>query len=216
MRDDTRDIVEVGVGRGLLVGQHIGRVEDVEALVLHRPHVEVADGNDVELVQVILAAIDLLVPRHRQLEAVHRVARFGQVRFAYPDEEVDVAAAHRREAVAICLEVASDQREQIAGLGEGILPLGPVAPVLSLAMRDAVAIGQQHRERLGVAFHADSIFRQHVRPVREEGDAAEAFRLALGAQHPVRGVKAHQLAVSGGADLSFDCHLMHVALERDQ
>ena len=93
MRDDPRDIVEVGVGRRVLVGEHVGGVEDVEALVLHRAHVEVADGDDVELVEVVFAAVDLLVPRHGELQAVHRVLRLGQVRLAHPDGEIDLAAA---------------------------------------------------------------------------------------------------------------------------
>ena len=135
MGDDPRDIVEVGVGRGLLVGQHVGRVEDVEALVLHRAHVEIADRDDVELVEVIFAAVDLLVPRHRQLEAVHRMGGLGQVGLAHPDGEIDLAPAHRREAVAVGLQVAGDQREQIAGLGEGIVPFGPVAAVRRLRPR---------------------------------------------------------------------------------
>src|SRR5579884_3095194 len=61
VRDDARDVVEITVGRGLLIGEHIGGVEDIERLVLHCAHVEVADGNDVELSKVILAAVDLLI-----------------------------------------------------------------------------------------------------------------------------------------------------------
>jgi hypothetical protein len=62
VRDDAGDGVEIGVGRGVRVGQDVARVEDVEALVLHRPEVEIADRDDVEHVEVIFAAIDLLVP----------------------------------------------------------------------------------------------------------------------------------------------------------
>ena len=205
------DIVEIGVGRGFLVGKHIGRVEDVEALVLHRPHVEVADRDDVEQVEVIFAAVDLLVPRHRQLEAVHRVLRLGQVGLAHPDDEIDLAAAHGGEAVAVGLKVAGDQREQIAGLGEGVVPLGPVTPVRRLAARDLVAVRQQHRERLRVALHPHAIFRQHVGPVGEEGDAAEALGLALGAEHAVRGIEAHQLGVGRGMDVDLGLDRRSVA-----
>ena len=73
VRDDRLDIGEVGVGRGLLVGQHVFVVEDVEALVLHRAHVEVGHGDDVEDVEVVFAAELLLVPAHRALQRVHRV-----------------------------------------------------------------------------------------------------------------------------------------------
>ena len=47
------------------------------------------------------------------------------------------------------------------------------------------------------------IFRKYVGPVREEGDPAEAFGLALRAQHSARGVEAHQLGVGRRADLDF-------------
>ena len=56
VRDDGLDMGVVVVGRGLGVGEHIFVVEDVEALVLHRPHVEVGYGDDVEDVEVVFAA----------------------------------------------------------------------------------------------------------------------------------------------------------------
>ena len=56
VRDDPFDalVVEVGGGRG--IGQQQRRIEDVEALVLHRAGVEVAHRDDHEQVEVILAA----------------------------------------------------------------------------------------------------------------------------------------------------------------
>ena len=42
------DIGEIGVCGGGLVGQHVLGVEDVQALVFHRAHVEVAGGDDHE------------------------------------------------------------------------------------------------------------------------------------------------------------------------
>ena len=42
MRDDAFDAVVVGVARGIGTRQHELVVEDVEALVLHGPHIEVA------------------------------------------------------------------------------------------------------------------------------------------------------------------------------
>ena len=54
--------MEVAVGGGVGAGQHVLGVEDVEALVLHRAHVEVADGDDHVVVEVELEAEHLLVP----------------------------------------------------------------------------------------------------------------------------------------------------------
>ena len=75
VRDDRLDVGVVGVGRGLGQGEHVLVVEDVEALVLHRAHVEVGHGDDVEHVEVVFAAEGLLVPAHRALQRVHRIAR---------------------------------------------------------------------------------------------------------------------------------------------
>ena len=58
------DPLECHIGGGVLVGQHATGVEDIEALVLHRAHVEVIDRNDHKDIQIVLAAIDLLVPAH--------------------------------------------------------------------------------------------------------------------------------------------------------
>ena len=77
VRDDGLDRDEVVVGRGLGRGQHVLVVEDVEALVLHRAHVEVGHGDDHEDVEIVFAAERLLVPAHRALERVHGVAGSG-------------------------------------------------------------------------------------------------------------------------------------------
>ena len=56
VRDDRLDGGVVGVGRGLRARQHVLVVEDVEALVLHRAHVEVGHRDDHEDVEVVFAA----------------------------------------------------------------------------------------------------------------------------------------------------------------
>src|SRR3546814_2719410 len=48
MRDDAFDAVIIEVGRGIGIGEDVAGVEDVETLVLHRPHVEITDRDDVE------------------------------------------------------------------------------------------------------------------------------------------------------------------------
>ena len=97
VRDDSGDGIEVGVGRGILVGQHITRVKDVEAFILHRPEVEILDRDDVEQVEIIFAAISRLVPRHRLLQAGHSVRGLGQIALAHPDRQIDRPPAHRHE-----------------------------------------------------------------------------------------------------------------------
>ena len=76
----TGEIVEVFVGNDGLdaqvagvsgdVGgcQYTGGIEDVEAFVLHGPHIEVIHCDDVEQVEVILESINPLIPSHRALQ----------------------------------------------------------------------------------------------------------------------------------------------------
>src|SRR5262249_53666682 len=71
--DDRLDALVVEVGRGLRRRQHIFVVEDVEALVLHRAHVEVGDRDDHEDVEIVFAAERALVPSHGALERIHGV-----------------------------------------------------------------------------------------------------------------------------------------------
>ena len=87
--DDAGDRVVIGVSRRVRIGENVARVEDVEALVLHRAEVEVGDRDDVEHRKVVLAAVDALVPGHRGLERSHRVLGPGQVGLTNPDAELD-------------------------------------------------------------------------------------------------------------------------------
>ncbi len=105
-----------------------------------------------------------------------------------------VAARHRGEGAAIGDEIARDQREQIARLGEGIVPFGPVAPVFEIALRDRIAVCEQHREARFVGGHPHLVAAEHVGPIGEEGDAAEALGLALGAEHAARSIEPHGAA----------------------
>src|SRR5947207_10871832 len=46
VRHDAVDVQVIDIGGGIRAREHVLGVEDVEALVLHRPGVEVADRND--------------------------------------------------------------------------------------------------------------------------------------------------------------------------
>ena len=201
MRHDPGDAVEIAIGGGVDIGQDVARIEDVEPLVLHRAEIEIFDRHNVEQVEVILAAIGLLVPRHRLLETGHRVRGLGEVLVLDPDAKLDLAPAHRGETVSVHRQVARDHREQIGRLRERVVPLGPVRPVSAFAPCGFVAVGEQHRIGRFVGAHPHRIDAQHVGPVGVEGDPAEALALALGAENPARGVKPHQLAVGGRRDL---------------
>ena len=148
MRDDALDGLEVGVGRRVAVSENVGRVEDVEALVLHRAEIEVAHGHDLEDVQVVLAPEDVLVPAHGPLEAVHCVGRARRIALFHVDDEADFAARARRERVLQRVELARHQCEEVAGLRVGVAPLGemPVGTEITGGLR--IAVGQQEGEFL--------------------------------------------------------------------
>ncbi len=109
MRDHAFDRGVVGVACGVGSGENELVVEDVEALVLHRPHIEVADGDDVEHVEVIFAAEALLVPAHGALERLHGPGAAVLLARLDIDGEINLAARGGDEAVGHACEIAADQ-----------------------------------------------------------------------------------------------------------
>ncbi len=196
--DDGFDAVVVAVGGRGGAGQHVLRVEDVEALVLHRAHVEVADGDDHEALQVERQAEAVLVPDDRSDERSHRVFGLVDVVAVGIDLEPVLLACPRLDLLAAHREIAGDECEQVARFGERVVPLGEVAPVVQRAFFDQVAVGQQHRVLRLVGAQRDAEHRHHVGPVEEVGDAAESLRLALREQARARGVQARELLVLVG------------------
>ena len=203
VRDDGFYSLIVHVGRRLRLGQHVFRVEDIEPLVLHRAHVEVRHGGDVEHVEVVFQAESVLVPFHRRLERQHRVVAAVLVAAPHPDAEVDVPAGAGGEAVAHRHEVAGDQGEQVARLRVRIDPARPVAAVAGIARCLRIAVGEQHRAGATVGDQRHGVARHHVRAVGEVGDAAEAFGLALGEEVAAGDVQAAELGVLVRRDPGF-------------
>ena len=198
--DDPLHPLEVQVGGGVRAGQDRLGVEDVEPLVLHGAHVEVADGDDVVDLQVILPAVAVLVPAHGVLEGGHGVAALGQVFRLHPDVEGDLAARGGAEAIRDPAQVPGHQGEEVRGLGEGIDPARSVAAVRQVLGAGGVAVGQQHRVQVLVRLQGDGIAGHDIRAVEEIGDAAETLGLALGAEHALGEVEPFQAGIVRGAD----------------
>ena len=93
--DDALDARVIVVGRRFRRGEDVFVVEDVEALVLHRAHIEIGDGDDVEDVEIIFAPVRLLVPGHRPLERVHRIVGAVLAAVLDIDRQRDLAAGAR-------------------------------------------------------------------------------------------------------------------------
>ena len=113
VRDDRLDVGVVGVGRGLGIGQHVFGVEDVQPLVLHRAHVEIACRDNHEGVEIVFEAEFFLVPTHRLLQRLHDEIAAVLIARLDIDAQGDDAAGHRGEAVLDAGEVPGDQREQV-------------------------------------------------------------------------------------------------------
>jgi hypothetical protein len=195
VRHHGLDADEIGVGRGPGPGQHIFRIENVQAFVFHRAVIEVRDRHDHEAVEVIFQAEPVLVPLHRALEGGHGVVALVDVLGLGIDLEQHVAAGAGRKVVLEAGEVARHQREQIRGFGKRIVPDREMAASCQLALLDQVAVAKQHRVLFPVRLDPRAIDRHHVRPVGKPGDAAEALRLALGAEDAVREVEALERGV---------------------
>ncbi len=196
--DDTLDAVVVVVGRGGRAGQHVARVEQVEALVLHRAHVEVVDRDDHEALEVQRQAEARLVPGHRRDQRAQRVLGLAEVAAAHPDLQQVLAAGAAADALLARDEVGGDQREQVARLGVRVVPLRVVPAAVEIAAVDQVAVGQQHRVARLVGAQRDGVDRHHVGAVDEAGDAPEAFGLALRVQAAAAGVEPAERGVALG------------------
>ena len=177
-------------------------------LILHRAEVEVGDRDDVEDGEVVLAAIDLLVPLHRRLERwPWHVRCVRHIAVANPDARGRPRRPERGgEGVAVG---RPDRRRQARrgsrawGRGRATPPSAvgaaatprccdspspscptPLSVIIGAVRNDAggdrIAIGQQHREARLVAAHPHPVAGEHVRPVGKGRDPPEALRPRTG------------------------------------
>ncbi len=189
MRDDRLDRRIIGIRRRVGPRENIFVVEDVEALVLHRAHVEGAHRHDHEDVEIVFAAEALLVPFHCALERLHRIAAAILVALFHEDAQRHFPARHGDELVFHMAEIARDQGKEIGRLREGVVPFHEMPPVLRLAALHRVAVRQQNGLALPVACDPRAEHGHVVRPVEIIGDPAKALRLALRAIDALREIE---------------------------
>ena len=197
MGDHGFDALVVAVGRRFRIEQDVFVVEDVETLVLHRPHVEVGDRHDVEHVEIVFAAEPPLVPAHGAFHRIHRVAGAPRLTRFGIDTELHQATACRSDVVRQEIEFSGDKREQVGRLGEGIVPNGEMPAGIERAALDEVAVRQEHGRIVQTRLDAHPVDRERIRPIVEIADAPEAFGLALRAPDAVGAIQPHQLGVRG-------------------
>ena len=121
------DELEVEVRRDVEARQHQLGVEYVQSLVLHRAGVEIADGDQVVLVQVDFQAIRLFVPCHRVFQRLQ--GKGGLVLLAGLDEKLQrhLAAGPGHKRVRDLIQFRGDDCEQVRRFGKRVLPGGPVS-----------------------------------------------------------------------------------------
>ena len=208
----ARPVVEVLVGHdrlntpiarvrgGVRVRQHTGGIENIEALVLHGPHVEIIHRHDMEHIEVVLAAEALLVPAHGVFQGRHGVAALGHILFLDQHAQAHLAAAPGGEAILDAGEIAGDQSEQVAGLGEGVFPHRPMPAVAQRLAGDEIAVAEQYRAVRKIGVDGDAVARHYVGTIGEPGDLAKTLGLTLRAEQPSRAIQPLQGGVVLGPD----------------
>ena len=105
---NTLDALECGIRRRCRIGEHTGGIEDIQALILHRAHIEIVHGHDHEYIQIVLAAKGLLIPGHRILKRVHGVRAFVLIFALDKYLQGDVTTATSGELIFYTNQVTGD------------------------------------------------------------------------------------------------------------
>ena len=150
MGDDRLDVLKRRIGGGRRVGKYRGGIKNIEALILHRPHIKVIDRNDHENIQVVLAPIDFFVPTHRLLKRCHRVRAFVGVLVLDEYLQRHGAPAARHKTVLDHAQRAGHKRKQIGRLYKRVMPYHSVPPIAQNLTRGWISIRQEHRVTLRI------------------------------------------------------------------
>ena len=92
MRNDRFHAIEVFIRCCLRISKNKLAVKDIQALIFHRAHVEMADGDNLEEIQIIFQAIGVLVPLHRPFQRIHRMTGQADITLLDIDMKIDLAS----------------------------------------------------------------------------------------------------------------------------
>ena len=81
VRPRIRCLPEIGIGGGAAVEQDELGVKNVQTLVFHRAHIEIAHGDDHENIKSYSKPKRVSSPLHRVFQGLHGKADLGLVRF---------------------------------------------------------------------------------------------------------------------------------------
>ena len=194
------DILEIQIGRHILAGQHVLGVEDVEPLVLHRPHVEITHGDDHVVIEITFETETLLIPVHRLFQRRHRVRALVELAWLDINRQLHRAPGQRAIRIAQHVELPGNHGKQVGRLAERIFPGGEMAALGLVTGSDRIAVGQQHREARFIRVQRHRVARHHVGTVDKPGDVTETLWLALREIAVLRTIKAGKAGVCVGLD----------------
>ena len=141
MRNNRFDQFIIRIGRGIGLGQDVFGVKHIQALVFHRPHIEVGNRDDIEKVQIVFEAINLLIPLHRPFQAVHRVIATVFIAMFDKNAQRNIAPRHGLEAVLDTGQVPRHQRKKVTRLRERIFPHRVMPVAVKITAIDQIAVG---------------------------------------------------------------------------
>ena len=193
--DHALDVGVVGVGGRGGVGQHVLGVENIQSLVFHGTHIEVAGRNDHETLQVQRQIEARLVPGHRGHQRVHGVLCFVQIAGAHIDLQQMLRARARADALLAADQLTRYQGKKVGRFFVRIHPLRKMPTALQRAVLDQIAVGQQNRIRSFVRAQGDRVAGHHIRAIQEIANAAKALGLALREKRVVAHIQAGQAGV---------------------
>ena len=87
------------------------------------------------------------------------------------------------ESVLEQCKVTGNERKEVTGFRERVIPGNAVSTVFQLLLVGRVAVGKQDRITLPVGLDRRCEPRHHIRSIRVPGDTSKSLCLALGAEH---------------------------------
>ena len=200
MRHHPVDIFKIDIGRHIGSGQHVLGIEDIQTLVFHRPHVEIADCDYHVMIQIALQPKSLFIPAHRLFQSQHGVIALIEFALFDVNRQIDLATRCRAIGVMQHIQISGHHGKQITGFRVRVLPSRPVTTARLIAATDRIAIREQLREHRLIGVQGDGVARHHIRTVGKPGDAAKSLRLALGKISVSRTIQTGQTGVVVGVD----------------
>ena len=198
--DDGFDARVVGVGGGFGTGEYVFGVEDVEALVFHRAHVEVGYGDDHVAVEVEFQAKAFFVPAQGVDERVERVSGTVEIAFFHPDLKQYFTTRGGLDPAIQRHQLCGHQGEKVGRFREGVFPARRVPAIGKRDGFDQVSIGEQYRALAAFRFDGHDVARHDVGAVGKVGDAAEALGFALGEETAIGQIHARERGIGFRVD----------------